>query len=93
MYRAARSPFTSWLASAGALILAVGVLLAPASVAVAAPADQDCSRADQPPMPAPGTPGATGFWARYREPLSRRSRPSCAASGRDRVAAAKTSGK
>jgi N-acetylmuramoyl-L-alanine amidase len=54
--------------------LAVGVLLAPAgpapaSVALAAPADPECSRADQPAMPAPGTPGAQGFWARYREPL------------------------
>jgi hypothetical protein len=47
----------------------VSTFLVPASVALAAPADQECSRSAEPPMPAPGTPGATGFWARYRQPL------------------------
>src|SRR4051794_15613836 len=31
--------------------------------------EQPCTRSDQPPLPAPGSSGATGFWSRYREPL------------------------
>lgn len=49
---------------------------APAGVPVAladpteeAPTDEAACRRDEPPMPAPGTPGASGFWARYRVPL------------------------
>ncbi|MCC6174473.1 MAG: N-acetylmuramoyl-L-alanine amidase [Chloroflexi bacterium] len=32
-------------------------------------AEPACVRDPQPPLPSPGTPGAGGFWARYREPL------------------------
>jgi N-acetylmuramoyl-L-alanine amidase len=66
----------AWAVTVG---LVLAILLAPAGAAWAAapadlvraaPADEEtCSRPDQPPLPAPGTPGATGFWARYREPL------------------------
>jgi hypothetical protein len=58
----------AWTITVG---LAVAVLLAPASAALAAASsdDETCSRPDQPPLPSPSTPGATGFWARYREPL------------------------
>jgi N-acetylmuramoyl-L-alanine amidase len=55
------------------LVVSALVVPAPAlaTVALAAPADQEeaCSRPDEPPLPAPGTPGASGFWSRYRVPL------------------------
>lgn len=69
MLRAARSPLSSWLATTFSLILAVGTLAGPTSVALAAPATQETCSRSEPSMPAPGTPGAGGFWARYREPL------------------------
>jgi hypothetical protein len=62
MNRAARSPFQLWLVAAALLVLAASVLTTPSTVAFAAPAaEDDCRRADQPAMPVPGTPGASGF--------------------------------
>src|SRR4051812_17163470 len=69
MSRPGRLAYLPWLTIAFVPLLAVGAFLLPTGPALAAPADKECSRSDQPPMPSPGTPGATGFWARYREPL------------------------
>lgn len=40
-----------------------------APVALAAPADQECSRSSEPPAPVPGDPSTASFWGRYRTPL------------------------
>ena len=70
MHRGTSSLLFGWLTFAMTGLVIVSGLLGPAGVASAEPAAQEmCTRADQPPMPAPGTPGGTGFWARYREPL------------------------
>src|SRR3954453_15019850 len=69
MSRPGRLAYLPWLTIAFVPLLAVGAFLLPTGPSLAAPADQECSRSDQPAMPAPGTPGVPGFWARYREPL------------------------
>jgi len=70
MHRGTSRLLITWLTFAMTGLVSVSALLGPAGVASAEPADQEtCTRSDQPPMPAPGTPGATGFWGRYREPL------------------------
>src|SRR5215213_2908938 len=38
-------------------------------IALAAPADQECSRSSEPPPPVPGDPSTGSFWGRYRTPL------------------------
>jgi len=71
----------------GAAGLALGPSGEPASALASAPADEEagaaCSRPSEPPLPPPGTPAASGFWARYRVPLP--PAPVYSAPGRKRV--------
>jgi hypothetical protein len=53
-----------------AVLVTVGAVAVPApALASHDPSEPPCDKSGQPPLPAPGSPGASGFWQQYREPL------------------------